>query len=164
ELLASGYIGKIMSARSGSFRNIMPGFGNLPDEPVPPGFDYDMWLGPAPKRPYNPHRGLYHFRWFWDYSGGQMTNLGAHEIDVVQWAMEAKGPHAVSSSGGRFSLEDTGETPYTQDALFEYPGFTSLFSYREASAGHRGEGRLEFFGSKGTLGIARAGFAIYPDI
>jgi len=51
-----------------------------------------MWLGPAPKRPYNPKRSLYHFRWFWDYSGGQMTNLGAHEIDVVQWAMQVKGP------------------------------------------------------------------------
>src|SRR6202040_4294970 len=115
------------------------------------------------KRPYNPKRSLYHFRWFWDYSGGQMTNLGAHEIDVVQWAMQVKGPMAVSSPGDRFAPDhnvgdgDNGETPDTQDALFEYPGFTALFSYREASAGHRGEGRLEFFGTKGTLGIDRAG-------
>jgi predicted dehydrogenase len=164
EILRSGYIGKVVSARMGAFRNVMPGFG-APDNSTAPGdLDYDMWLGPAPKRPYNPKRSLYHFRWFWDYSGGQMTNLGAHEIDVVQWAMQVKGPNAVSSSGGRFVLEDNGETPDTQDALFEYPGFTALFSYREASAGHRGEGRLEFFGSKGALGIDRAGFEIYPEM
>lgn len=164
EMLRAEYIGKVMSARMGAFRNVMPGFGAPADSAPPSDLDYDMWLGPAPKRPYNPHRSLYHFRWFWDYSGGQMTNLGAHEIDIVQWAMRVKGPAAVSSSGGRFVLEDSGETPDTQDALFEYPGFTASFSLREASAGHRGEGRLEFFGSKGTLGIDRSGFEVYPDM
>jgi predicted dehydrogenase len=163
EMLRAEYIGKVMSARMGAFRNVMPGFGVPADSTPPSDLDYDMWLGPAPKRPYNPHRSLYHFRWFWDYSGGQMTNLGAHEIDIVQWAMQVRGPAAVSSSGGRFALQDNGETPDTQDALFEYPGFTSLFSLREASAGHRGEGKLEFFGSKGTLGIDRSGFEVYPD-
>ncbi len=164
EMLRAEYIGKVMSARMGAFRNVMPGFGVPADSTPPSDLDYDMWLGPAPKRPYNPHRSLYHFRWFWDYSGGQMTNLGAHEIDIVQWAMQVKGPAAVSSSGGRFALQDNGETPDTQDALFEYPGFTSSFSMREESAGHRGEGKLEFFGSKGTLGIDRSGFEVYPDM
>ena len=164
EMLRAEYIGKVMSARMGAFRNVMPGFGTPVDSAPPSDLDYDMWLGPAPKRPYNPHRSLYHFRWFWDYSGGQMTNLGAHEIDIVQWAMQVKGPDAVSSSGGRFALKDNGETPDTQDALFEYPGFTALFSMREASAGHRGEGKLEFFGSKGTLGIDREGFEIHADM
>ena len=126
-------------------------------------FDYDMWLGPAPERRYNPHRGIYHFRWFWDYSGGQMTNLGAHEIDIVQWFMQVKGPSAVSSSGGRFALEDNGETPDTQDALFEYPGFTALYSYREASAGRRAGLGLEFFGPKGSMLIGRSGFEVIPD-
>src|SRR5689334_13167847 len=87
ELLRSGYIGKLVSVRMGSFRNILPGFGAPPDGTAPSEFDYEMWLGPAPKRPYNPKRGIYHFRWFWDYSGGQMTNLAAHEIDIVQWAL-----------------------------------------------------------------------------
>lgn len=164
EMLRAGYIGKVTSARMGSFRNVMPGFGAPADSAPPNDLDYDMWLGPAPKRPYNPHHSLYHFRWFWDYSGGQMTNLGAHEIDIVQWAMQVKGPAAVSSSGGRFALKDDGETPDTQDALFEYPGFTALFSLREAAAGHRGEGRLDFFGTKGSLGIDRIGFEVYPDM
>jgi predicted dehydrogenase len=164
EMLRAGYVGKILSVRMGAFRNVMPGFGEPPDGAVPNDLDYDMWLGPAPKRPYNPKRSLYHFRWFWDYSGGQMTNLGAHEVDVVQWAMQVRGPSAVTSSGGRFGLQDNGETPDTQDALFEYPGFTALFSLREASAGHRGEGRLEFFGTKGCLGIDRSGFEVFPDM
>jgi len=164
EMLRAGYIGKVTSVRMGSFRNIMPGFGAPNDSAPPNDLDYDMWLGPAPKRPYNPHHSLYHFRWFWDYSGGQMTNLGAHEIDIVHWAMQVKGPAAVSSSGGRFALKDDGETPDTQDALFEYPGFTSLFSLREAALGHRGEGKLDFFGTKGSLGIDRLGFEVYPDM
>ena len=163
-LLRSGHIGDIMSARMGSFRNIMPGFGSPPDGAAPHELDYDMWLGPAPKRPYNPHRALYHFRWFWDYSGGQMTNLAAHEIDIVQWVAEVKGPAAVSSSGGRFALKDNGETPDTQDALFEYPGFTALWSHREASAGRRAGAGLEFFGTKGSMTVSRAGFKVYPDV
>ncbi len=163
-LLRSGYIGKVMSVRMASFRNIMPGFGAPADGSVPAGFDYDMWLGPAAKRSFNPHRGLYHFRWFWDYSGGQMTNLGAHEIDIMQWALRAQGPAAVSSSGGRFALEDNGETPDTQDAIFEYPGFTAVWSHREASAGSRaGAGGTEYLGPKGSMRINRAGFEVIPD-
>jgi predicted dehydrogenase len=137
QLLEAGHIGQIISARSGSFRNVMPGFGSPPDGAAPSDFDYNMWLGPAPARAYNKQRGLYHFRWFWDYSGGQMTNLGAHEVDIIQWVMRQKGPANVMSSGGRFALESLGETPDTQDALFTYPGFTAMFSIREASAGHR---------------------------
>jgi predicted dehydrogenase len=124
-----------------------------------------MWLGPAPARPYNPHRALYHFRWFWDYSGGQMTNLGAHEIDIVQWVMQQKGPKAVSSSGGRFAVEDNGETPDTQDALFEYPGFTASWAHREANSGRRfANVGLEFCGTKGSLVINRSGFEVLPDM
>jgi predicted dehydrogenase len=164
QLLQSGYIGKIHSARMGSFRNIMPGFGAPPDTAAPHELDYQMWLGPAPERPYNPHRALYHFRWFWDYSGGQMTNLAAHEIDIVQWVLEAKGPKSVASSGGRFALADNGETPDTQDALLEYNGATALWSHREASAGRRSGSGLEFFGTKGSMTVSRAGFEVFPDM
>jgi predicted dehydrogenase len=164
QLVASGHIGKVHTARLGAFRNVMPGFGTPPDSAPPPGLDYDLWLGPAPARPYNPLRSLYHFRWFWDYSGGQMTNLGAHELDVVHWFMGTQAPQAVASSGGRLALQDSGETPDTQDALLEYPGFTALWSHREASLGRgRGEG-MEFFGTRGSLAITRDGFEIFPDI
>jgi predicted dehydrogenase len=163
-LLRSGYLGKVHSVRMGAFRNVMPGFGLPSDSDPPRNLNYGLWLGPAPLRPYNPNRSLYHFRWFWDYSGGQITNLGAHEIDVVHWAMKVNGTTAVSSSGGRFALEDNGETPDTQDALFEYPGFTALWSHREASKGRAAGEGLEFFGSEGSLTLSRSGFEIFPDL
>ena len=163
ELLRGGHIGKIHSARMGSFRNVMPGFGSPPDSTPPPEIDYDLWLGPAPSRPYNPNRALYHFRWFWDYSCGQMTNLGTHQLDIVHWAMQVDGPAAVSSSGGRFCLQDNGETPDTQDALFEYPGFTALWSHREAGRGPRLAPGLEFIGTRGAMVISRNGFEVIPD-
>jgi predicted dehydrogenase len=164
KLVRGGYLGKVQSIRIGAFRNIMPGFGVTPDSAPPDGFDYDLWLGPAPLRPYSRHRSLYHFRWFWDYSGGQMTNLGTHEMDVVHWAMQVKGPRAVSSSGGRFALEDDGETPDTQDALFEYPGFTVVVSIREAAAGKRSAGGFELFGTRACMSLSRDGFEVTPEM
>jgi predicted dehydrogenase len=165
QLIQSGYIGKVHSIRMASFRNVMPGFGTPKDDNAPTEFDYDMWLGPAPKRPYNPHRGIYHFRWYWDYSGGQMTNLGAHSIDIAQWYMGVKGPKSVTSIGGRLAIEQAGETPDTQDAIYDYGGFTSIWSHREASMGRRAPGGgLEFFGTKGSMTVSRGGYEVFPDM
>jgi len=163
EFIASGGIGKVHSVRSGSFRNVYPGFGKTPEGPPPPGFDYDMWLGPAPKRPYSQHRSLYHFRWFWDYSGGQMTNLATHDIDRIQFVMNVQSPTLIYSTGGRFCLEDDGETPDTQDALFNYPGFTLLFSLREGNGQADGAG-MRFYGTKGTAVLSEKSFEILPDM
>jgi predicted dehydrogenase len=162
ELIQQDQIGKVMSVRMGVFRNIMPGFGKPADGDPPGDLDWDMWLGPAPKRRYNPNRALYHFRWFWDYSGGQMTNLAAHALDVVHWFLDVQGPTAVTSAGGRFCLQDNGETPDTQDTLIEYPGFTALWSHREACAGQV-KGEQEFCGAKGSLSISRSGFVLKGD-
>jgi len=163
DLIRDGQLGRVVSARMWSYRNIMPGFGSPPDSEPPPGLDYDFWLGPAPKRPYNPNRSLYHFRWHWDYSGGQMTNLGQHSLDIVHWFLGASAPRAVSSSGGRYALRDNGETPDTQDALFEYDGWTASWSHREASRGGPPPSGLEFCGTRGSLTISRKGFAVTPD-
>ena len=163
ELIQAGHIGKICSVRMSSFRNIMPGYGSPPDQEPPRELDWNLWLGPAPLRKYNPNRCIYHFRWFWDYSGGQITNLGQHSLDIVHWYLGVSGPKAVSSLGGRFSLRDNGETPDTQDAVFEYPGWTAVWSHREASRGQSQPYGLEFFGTKGSLAISRRGFIVTPD-
>jgi predicted dehydrogenase len=163
ELIRSGHIGQVVSVRMCSYRNIMPGFGSPPDGDPPAGLDYDLWLGPAPKRPYNPNRALYHFRWHWDYSGGQMTNLGQHSLDIVHWFLGALAPKAVTSSGGRFALQDNGETPDTQDSLFEHEGWTASWSCREASRGAAPSSALEFCGTRGSLTISRKGFIVTPD-
>jgi predicted dehydrogenase len=153
KVVESGTLGKIHSVRMASFRNIYPGFGKTPVSDPPPGFDYDMWLGPAPKKPYTAHRGIYHFRRFWDYSGGQMTNLGAHIIDQVLWIMNVKGPSMVTSTGGRYALEDDGETPDLQDAQWVFPTFTMNCAIREANAS-RGDGGQVYLGTKGTMTMA----------
>ncbi|MCI0357032.1 MAG: Gfo/Idh/MocA family oxidoreductase [Planctomycetaceae bacterium] len=163
ELIQSGRIGKVVSVRMHSYRNIMPGFGRPADGPPPAGFDWDMFLGPAPLRPYNSLRGLYHFRWFWDYSGGQMTNLGQHSLDIVDWFLGGKPLGSVASLGGRLALQDGGETPDTQDALFDFGDFTAAWSHREAALGEPAGSSLLFCGTKGSLAISRSGFTITPD-
>ena len=165
KVIESGQLGKIHSIRIASYRNIYPGFGKTPVEEPPPEIDYEMWLGPAPKRPYQKHRALYHFRWFWDYSGGQMTNLGAHTIDQVLWCMNVKGPTLVMSTGGRFALEDDGETPDTQDAIWQFPGgFTVNYAIREAN-GMRGDTATRgqvYLGTKGNLVLA-GNYEVVPE-
>jgi predicted dehydrogenase len=162
DLVRDGHIGRVMSVRMAAARNVMPGFGDPPDGDPPPDLDYDLWLGPAPKRPYNPNRSIYHFRWFWDYSGGQMTNLGQHSLDIVDWFLGMETLRSVTSSGGRFCLTDSGETPDTMDVLFEFDGWTATWSHREASAGRR-DASPQFFGTKGNLGISRRGFRVEAD-
>ena len=160
ELLRAGHIGDLRSARVAAYRNIGLGFTRPVGQQPLSAEDWDLWLGPAPKVPFDPNRCIYHFRWFWDYSGGQTTNLLAHDIDVVQWAT-GEVPRAVSALGGRYSLRGLGETPDVFEALFQYPSFVATWSSREVSAAHGGG--LEFWGTKGTLRINRAGLEVVPD-
>jgi predicted dehydrogenase len=163
-LIQEGHIGQVSSVRMQAVRNVTPGFGNFAESSPPPELDYDLWLGPAPHRPYHPLRGIYHFRWFWDYSGGQMTNLGQHQLDIVDWILGTESLKSVVSIGGRYVLTGDGETPDTQDALFEFDGWTAEWSLREASRGVTGQvWPLVFFGDKGSLALSRAGFVITPD-
>jgi predicted dehydrogenase len=163
ELIRGGRIGKVISVRMQSVRNVMPGFGKPADCEPPDGLDWNMWLGPAPERPYNPNRCLYHFRWFWDYSGGQVTNLAAHHLDIVDWILEIGSLRSVVSIGGRFALEDNGETPDTQDCLFALDRCNANFKMRECSAGSPSTAGLEFYGTRGSLTLSRSGFRVYAD-
>jgi len=165
EFFRQGKLGKLVSVQSNFFRNVAPGFGNPPDQDPPPGLDWELMLGPAPARRYNPNRGIYHFRWFWDYSGGQMTNLGQHSLDVVHWMTGVNAPKSVYSTGGRFFLKDNGEVPDTQDTIIEYPGFTTVCQFRECTAGRSGQGMggLMLHGTFGTMAVMRSGFEVWPD-
>ncbi len=151
KIVQSGVLGKIQMARlSGSNRNLYPGFGKTPVENPPADLDYEMWLGPALKRPYQNHRALYHFRWFWDYSGGQMTNSHAHSISAFLMVMGLKGPTRVVSYGGRFTLEDDGETPDIQEAIVQFPGFPMTVGLRDCNAYRDVTGSV-VMGNKGNL-------------
>lgn len=150
-IIDSGVLGRIQMVRlEAGARNVYPGFGKTPGGDPPAGLDYDMWLGPAPERPYQAHRGMYHFRWFWDYSGGQLTNLGAHTVAAFLLVTGVKGPTKVVSFGGRFTLEDDGETPDLQACLYEFPRFMMTMGVSEANSYRDSPGSL-VKGNKGTL-------------
>jgi len=161
ELIRGGKLGKIAHITAGHIRNSMPGFGRYKDEPPPPELDWDMWLGPAPSRPYNKLRCIYNFRWFWDYSGGQMTNWGAHNLDIARWAMNVRSPISVAAFGGRFALDDGGETPDVQEVIYQFPGFVLTWSVREVNG--MSSGGFDFHGTKGNLSLSRSGFKVTAE-
>lgn len=165
KLIQSGGIGNVHKITVGYTRNALPGF--KPEEILgsskerPKELDWDMWLGPAPYVPYDPFRCHYHFRWFWDYSGGQMTNWGAHNLDIARWALNARGPLAVAAFGGRYEIHDGGETPDVQEVIYKFPNAVVTWSGREVNRTR--DEYLVFHGTKGTLSIMRDGFTIAPE-
>ena len=173
ELVKSGRIGKVTQVRTWNFGNESPaGIGNPPDSAPPKELDWDMWLGPAPMRPFNPNRfGVFpdrwsSFRWFWDYAGGMMTDWGVHWLDIVQLVMGVDAPRFVSASGGKFVLEDNRETPDTILATFQYPGFICTYENRVANGAPLLNGKtngITFHGTDGTLFVDRQGLEIFPE-
>lgn len=101
--------------------------GHPPDSEVPEGVDYDMWLGPAPKRPFNKNHFHYAWHWFWEYSGGDIINDGVHQIDVARWMIDRDYPNTVSSAGGKFFFDDAQETPDTHSVIWNYDDMTMVF-------------------------------------
>jgi len=162
ELVRSGKLGTVSHVSAGFIRNAMPGYLAERKDSVPEGLDWDMWLGPAPHRPFLPLPPLHHFRWFWDYSGGQMTNFGAHDLDIVRWVMNVKAPTHVASFGGRYAIQDGGETPDVQEVIYRFPDFVVNWSVREMN-GMRPGMFMEFHGTKGTLSLTRSGFEVIPE-
>jgi len=167
ELVRQGAIGKVTVARAFHIQNEWPrGIGNPPNGEPPLELDWDAWLGPAPRVPYNMNRTFYRFRWFYDYSGGQLTNFGVHYLDVIHWALGHDAPLAVTAMGGKFVMEDNREIPDTLEVLWTYPGNTlvsfSQFNASSAPAGIKG-GEIEFRGTKGTLYVQGNGFEIVPE-
>jgi predicted dehydrogenase len=168
DLVRGGAIGRVTVARSFHIQNEWPkGIGAPADEPPPAGFDWDAWLGPAPKRPYNKNRTFYRFRWFYDYSGGQVTNFGVHYMDAIHWALGQDAPLAVTAMGGKFVVEDNREIPDTLEVSWTYPGQTlvtfSQFNATAAPAARDRRVEIEFRGTKGTLSLFSDGYEIVPD-
>jgi predicted dehydrogenase len=167
DLVRSGELGRITAVRSFHIQNEWPkGIGNPPNGEPTPGFDWDAWLGPAPKVAYNKNRTFYRFRWFYDYSGGQLTNFGVHYMDAIQWALGHDAPLAVTAMGGKLVMEDNREIPDTLEVLWMYPGNTLVtFSQFNASAPPAGlhNGEIEFRGTKGTLYLQSNGYEVVPE-
>src|ERR1041385_8458293 len=114
EFVRSGGIGQVTVARAYHIMNSWPnGIGNAADSTPPDAAMWDQWLGPAPKVPYNQNRFFYDFRWFYDYSGGQLTNFGVHYMDQMRWCLGKEAPKSVVAMGGKFVVKDNREIPDT---------------------------------------------------
>lgn len=161
-LVKDGAIGQVHRIQAGFQRNIYPGL--KPTElqsGLTPALDWDMWLGPATKIEFDPFRCIYNFRWFWDYSGGQMTNWGAHHLDIARWIIGEKGAPLVAAAGGRFALTDGGQTPDIQQVTYSFPKVVVTWTSSEI-----GEGdpvTLNIYGTKGMMTLTRGGFKVKPE-
>ncbi len=172
EIVRSGQLGDVTFARTWIYSNDpQSGIGNPPDAAPPPGLDWDLWLGPAPQRPFNPNRfGVYphaysYFRWFWDYAGGQLTDSGVHMIDILQMAFDEAMPKAITALGGKLWFRDDRETPDTMQVTYEYPGCVGSWEHRcnntdETKARMMG---LTFYGTRGTLYVDRSLYRVTPE-
>jgi len=165
EMVRSGKIGKVRQVRCFAYLDWVKDCGAPADGPAPAGVDYDMWLGPAPKRPFNPNRFHFNFRWFWDYGGGLMTDWGVHLINIALWAMGPEWPKSVISSGGKYVLTDNTETPDTQTTVYDFPSYTMIWEHQvECGLGpDRREHAVVFTGSDATLILDMSGWEIIAE-
>ncbi len=162
----SGEIGRIRLVKAWAYQGWMKAIPVKPDGPVPEGVDYDMWLGPAPDRPFNPNRFHFNFRWFWDYAGGLMTDWGVHMIDMVHYAMGDAGPKGVAANGGKFAYpDDASETPDTLQATFEFDDYSMLWEHATGiDLGPYGRNHgVAFIGNRGTVVADRQKWEVIPE-
>jgi predicted dehydrogenase len=168
--LHDGLIGDVYMARGVCFK-WRPSIGKTANEPVPPGVDYDLWLGPAPKRPFSPNRFHYNWHWHWDYGNGDMGNQGVHEMDMARWGLGVKMPSKVHASGGHFMFDDDQETPNTLLCSYEYPEEKKMlvFETRHWITNQEGFGKspssnavgVTFYGSEGYMQVYYFGYRTY---
>ena len=172
EVVRTGEIGTVSFVRTWIYNNMpQAGIGNPADSAPPPGLDWDLWLGPAPARPFNPNRfGVYpdaysYFRFFWDYAGGHLTDSGIHMLDIVQMAFGEAMPKAVTALGGKYWLKDNSETPDTMQVTFDYGNFLGSWEHRNNNTDGT-KARLmgiTFHGTEGMLYVDRNLYRITPE-
>lgn len=167
DLARSGRLGRVATVRAWIIRPRKE-IGRLKDAAVPAGVDYDLWLGPAPQRAFNPNRLHYNWNWFWDYGNGELGNNGVHMLDMARLGMGVESPLTVNSAGGKFVFDDDQETPDTQIVTYEFPKSVLIWEHRQWSGygllneeGHpRIGGGVIFYGDQGTLFVNDQGWQI----
>jgi predicted dehydrogenase len=174
QIIRSGELGQIHYAQTWIHEAASPeGLGLPPDSAPPDGLDWNFWLGPAPKVPFNTEHFIGNWRSFFAYGGGRITDWGVHLVDVVHMAMGVDTPHSVAASGGKLYLRDRRDTPDTHEVTWEYPGFVLHYTcLHHNSYGHNGNPGnkpfgsygIQFHGTRGTLFVDRAGYEIAPQM
>jgi predicted dehydrogenase len=165
EFIRSGKLGKVPFARAWIAGN-RKSIGKKKDGPVPDGVNYDLWLGPAPKRDFNPNRFHYEWHWNWDYGTGELGNNGIHGLDVCRWLVGLDAPVRINSAGGKFFYDDDRQTPDTQVATFDFAGTTLVWEHRIWS--RTGIAGVPFgvmiYGEKGTMVFDKKGWHIEEGV
>ncbi len=167
DFIRSGQLGNIRQVRVYSYQGWNNSIPVVPDEAVPEGVDYDMWLGPAPSRPFNRNRFHFTFRWFWDYAGGLMTDWGVHLLDFALYGMNVTAPKSIMAGGGKFGYpDDACETPDSMQAIYEFEGFNVLWDHATGinDGGYGRNAVLGFVGENGTLVVSREGWQVIPEV
>lgn len=174
EYIQAGKLGTISMTETYTYGNDAPkGLGEPKIEPVPAGVDYDMWQGAAALQPgFNRHRFHNTWRWFFDYASGMVGDWNVHLQDIIMWSMNATHADAVSTSGGKFVLEDDRTTPDTMLTSYDFgpvdlapKGFVHLYTMRKASGrpwNADGYGMV-FHGTNGKLHLTRGRWSVEPD-
>jgi predicted dehydrogenase len=165
EFVQAGKLGKVPFARTwiaGNRKTI----GHAKDGPVPKGVDYDLWLGPAPKRPFNPNRFHYNWHWNWDYGTGELGNNGIHALDAARWILGLDAPLRVCCGGGKNFYDDDQVTPDTQVAVFDFDHTCLIWEHRIWSkTGVEGQDwGVTLYGEKGTLSFDKNGWHVIDGV
>lgn len=163
EFIKSGGLGKVGFARAWITQN-RDVLDIIPDSNPPSGMDYEMWVGPAPMRPYNENLSHYNWRFAMDYGTGETGNWGAHWLDIVRWFLDLDLPTRVMATGGTHVVRDAKQTPDTLTSLFEFDALTVVWEQRiwtESKLNAMSSG-AEFQGEKGALFISRDGWGFHP--
>ncbi|MGB3587733.1 MAG: Gfo/Idh/MocA family oxidoreductase [Tunicatimonas sp.] len=153
-LLRDGYIGRVYMSRGLVFR-WRDDIGIQGTSPVPDGLDYDLWTGPAPKRPFSRDLVHYNWHWHWDYGNGDVGNQGIHETDLCMWGLDVGLPTKITSMGGKFLWDDAKQVPEVLTSVYKYPDEDKIIQFEvrpwvtNAEAGVT-VGNI-FYGEKGIL-------------
>ena len=165
QLLRDGEIGKILMVKAINNQRRSP-MARRSDEPTPNGVNYDLWLGPAAKRPFNRNRFHGGWHWHWEYGTGDIGNDGVHQIDLGRWALGLKAPNAVSCSGAKLGWRDGAQqTPDTMVVTWEYDELLYVFEQRDFTPyrmpGHRLDNDNIIYGEEGFMMIDRDGYRVF---
>ncbi|HZE85734.1 MAG TPA: Gfo/Idh/MocA family oxidoreductase [Puia sp.] len=166
DFVQSGQLGNIRTVKVWCYQGWMKPGPVVPDSAPPPGVDFPMWLGPAPKRTFNSSRFHFNFRWFWDYAGGLMTDWGVHLLDYGLLGMKADVPKSVVALGGNFAYPDLyEETPDTLTTLYEFDGFNLVWDHAMGidNGSYGRDHGIAYIGNNATLVLSRSGWEVIEE-
>lgn len=160
--LRDGAIGNVYLSKSW-YHNTRGSIGKVKPTQPPTYLDYELWQGPAPRRPYKSNVVHYNWHWHWHWGNGELGNNGVHSIDISRWGLGVDYPVRVTSSGGRYHFKDDQETPDTHTVCFEFLGGKQIV-WAGLSCNRHGSGFVSFYGTEGAMDLDSDGtFTIFDS-